>query len=533
MPAVSIAFILIAIAARIILQINFLSTDGDKSYQIQAAQNFIRGHGFSLLEVYANDLSKAQYVPLIKWPPGYSLFLSPFIVVCKNNAVLATLLLDLLTCIAFVLLSRKLLMKLAIPVWLVNIYTLITGFFLYSFSIVSTSDFLTLTICIAALFISLKIIESGKLHIFQLILLSQFLFLTAFTRYLYLPVAFIIPLCIVAIAFFNRNKLLVKKGVIVFLLTTLLITLFLIWQTSISGTATYVRATEKGFYPDQLGQLYPFIFSSFFNLEFFHSRLTTFAGLSFEKTAIMVVVLHHLIFFAFLFIFIRWIIQKKFLQSGLQYQHVFIGGITSLAIVASLGWLSLTNAPYAGGGGRNWNYLQESRYFAFPFFFCQQLAVVIFYHSRQAIRKWTKTLILFVFLLSGIDFLHNVYFAAKTIVSEQEKIINNLTTEGLIDHVNKKIKELQQENQVKAVVVISEPAFIGSQAGIYKPVPALYQYTPMQNTAMKTSNEVVVLFITDNEQKMPVTFTTNPTKKIIGSYKNYSFYSIHVKPAEP
>lgn len=99
--------------------------------------------------------------------------------------------------------------------------------------------------------------------------------------------------------------------------------------------------------------------------------------------------------------------------------------------------------------------------------------------------------------------------------------------------MNKKIKELQQENQVKAVVVISEPAFIGSQAGIYKPVPALYQYTPMQNTAMKTSNEVVVLFITDNEQKMPVTFTTNPTKKIIGSYKNYSFYSIHVKPAEP
>ena len=133
LPVVTIGIIIVAIAVRIFFQIYFLSITNDKSYQILAAQNFLAGNGFTLHEVLVDDLSQSAYVPLIKWPPGYSLLLTPFLALCKNNVVLATLLLDAITCISFIIFTRKLLLRFSLPIWLVNIYTLISGFFLYSF----------------------------------------------------------------------------------------------------------------------------------------------------------------------------------------------------------------------------------------------------------------------------------------------------------------------------------------------------------------------------------------------------------------
>jgi hypothetical protein len=247
----------------------------------------------------------------------------------------------------------------------------------------------------------------------------------------------------------------------------------------------------------------------------------------------LIVVIHYIVFILLFLLLARWIIRKNFLQAGLANQYLFIGGISSLLIVASLAYLSLTNAPYAAGGPRDWTYLQESRYFAFPFFFCQQILVIVFYHFRHKLRKWTIRLIILVFIIASIDFLHNIYFTVKAFINEQKKLNINLTTEGLTGYVNGMVNKLEVENPGKKIVVVAEPAFVGSQAGIYKTVPALYQYTPMQNTVMKTSKMVFVLFITDDEQKMPVTFTANPTKKLAGLFKKYSFYSIHVKPTDP
>ncbi len=165
LPIVSAIVVIIAIAAKIFIQFYFLNIDNDKSYQILAAQNFLNGNGFSLLEVYANDLSTSAYVPLTKWPPGYSLLLAPFLAICKNNAILATLLLDTLACLLFIVYSRRTLLLNSLPVWLVNVYTLIAGFFFYSFCTASSSDFITVTVFIIALYYSLKVFRSATLVI--------------------------------------------------------------------------------------------------------------------------------------------------------------------------------------------------------------------------------------------------------------------------------------------------------------------------------------------------------------------------------
>ena len=220
LPVVTIGIIIVAIAVRIFFQIYFLSITNDKSYQILAAQNFLAGNGFTLHEVLVDDLSQSAYVPLIKWPPGYSLLLTPFLALCKNNVVLATLLLDAITCISFIIFTRKLLLRFSLPIWLVNIYTLISGFFLYSFCLASSTDFLTLTIFIIAIYYSLKLSAAENLKPGLLLLIAVLLFFTGFIRYLYLPVAFVIPFCFMVNGLFNKNKLLLKKGIGIFILNS-------------------------------------------------------------------------------------------------------------------------------------------------------------------------------------------------------------------------------------------------------------------------------------------------------------------------
>ena len=310
LPVVTIGIIIVTIAVRIFFQIYFLSISNDKSYQILAAQNFLTGNGFTLHEVLLDDLSQDGYVPLIKWPPGYSLLLTPFLALCKNNVVLATLLLDAITCIFFIILTRKLLLLFSLPIWLVNIYSLVSGFFLYSFCLASSTDFLTLTIFIIAIYYSLKLSAAENLNPGLLLFISVLLFFTGFVRYLYLPVAFVIPFCFVVNGLFNKNKLLLKKGIGIFILTGILITTFLVVQATFAGGAAYTRAAEKGFFIDSAYQLQPFIFTSLFNLDYFVSKLIVVTGLPQQAVTVILIAIHHTILFFLFLLFIKWLLKK-------------------------------------------------------------------------------------------------------------------------------------------------------------------------------------------------------------------------------
>jgi hypothetical protein len=74
-----------AIASRIAMQIYFLNIGGDKAYQLVATKNFMSGNGFTINQVFASDLSAEQFLPLVGWPPGYPLLLSPFFGIFKGD----------------------------------------------------------------------------------------------------------------------------------------------------------------------------------------------------------------------------------------------------------------------------------------------------------------------------------------------------------------------------------------------------------------------------------------------------------------
>lgn len=530
LPVVTVGIIILAISVRIFFQIYFLSIANDKSYQILAAQNFLAGNGFTLHEVLLNDLSQSAYIPLIKWPPGYSLLLAPFLTLCKNNVVLASLLLDALTCILFIMFARKLLLSFSLPVWLVNIYTLISGFFLYSFCLASSTDFLTLTIFIIAIYYSLKLLAAETLKPILLLFISVLLFFTGFLRYLYLPVAFVIPFCLVVNGLFSKNRVLLKKGISVFLLTGILITTYLVIQSTFAGGAVYTREAEKGFFIDFTYQLQPFIFTSLFNLEYFISKLIVVTGLPQQAVVVLLIAIHHTILFFLLLLFIKWMLKKRFLAVSSINLYIFISTIASLTIIAVLLFLSITNAPHKTGVTTEWTYVHESRYYAFPIFFLQQLLFIIIYQYRNFKKRWFRQLLFFCFFLLLLDTAHNIYFATSRLFSSSKKLSQNSKGNTVADYIDKTVKKVLSENPNKKLVVIAAPAYLGSQAGFYQTIPAVYHYSPLSETSPKSSKEVVVLFITNSPTDFPVTFETNTSKKRIGQYNEFLFYTLNVKP---
>ena len=71
--------IIIAVLIKILLQVAFFSIQGDKAFQLVAAKNLLDGHGLTFNYVSLNDLSTEKFSPLIGWPPGYSLVLTPLL----------------------------------------------------------------------------------------------------------------------------------------------------------------------------------------------------------------------------------------------------------------------------------------------------------------------------------------------------------------------------------------------------------------------------------------------------------------------
>ena len=145
-PIVSIIIIVIAILARFIQILYFYSIRFDGSYQVIAMQNFLKGKGISISEVLTSDLSTTLYQPLINWPPGYSFLLAPFYALSGNNYITAGILLETLAAVTLIFSCRSILKLLGTPKHFINLFTLCTGFFIYYFYFISSSDSIAISL---------------------------------------------------------------------------------------------------------------------------------------------------------------------------------------------------------------------------------------------------------------------------------------------------------------------------------------------------------------------------------------------------
>src|SRR5688572_24195887 len=261
----SIAIIALSIVSRIIQLIFFYNIRVDGMYQVLAMQNFVDGHGISLSKVLPGDLSAIIYEPLINWPPGYSLILSPFYILFGENYILAGITVDILAAIVMIFTCRSILKVLDTPLYLVNLFTLVTGFFIYYFYYINSSDALAISFFLLAIYFTIRILKRDSFSPRLTVLMVIYLFISGLVKYLFIPVVFIVPVFLFLKGVADKNKSIKRSGLLSF--TFLLISLggILLWQKLGSGSATYISETTRGFFPENLAGAYPAIPASFIN----------------------------------------------------------------------------------------------------------------------------------------------------------------------------------------------------------------------------------------------------------------------------
>src|SRR6476661_7627305 len=151
-PIASTICFVMALFSRMMLLRIFFDFGSDKLGQILIARNFLGGKALTIGQVSAENLAHQIYAPAIYnppigWPPGYSILLSPLLLITSNIA-LACLLLDFIAALIFLIYLRKLLQLLKFDSANVNLFLLFQGFIIYNSG---PSDFLGLTFLVMAM----------------------------------------------------------------------------------------------------------------------------------------------------------------------------------------------------------------------------------------------------------------------------------------------------------------------------------------------------------------------------------------------
>ncbi len=529
----STVIVLISIIGRIIQQIHFTDVTGDKIFQIQATKNLLEGNGYTFLQAMPSDLSSAVYTPLIKWPPGYSILLSPFYSVFKENLFWGSLGLDILTCISFIWLSRKIIRLFNVPLYAINLYTIITGFYIYTFCSASMSDLITLVFYLSAVYLTLRLLLSSEKKLSLTLVITFILFCCSVLRYMFIPVVFVIPLYLVANGWVNKNKLLLNRGLFILITLIVLEGGVLFAQKQLTGSFAYVSDSAKRFMSGNTLRLDPFLFSSFININLIGVQLEEKAGIPYSKSFLFLQRLHFIPFLLFFVIAVRWLLKKRLKSPGLTDHYISIGVLSSLAILFLLFSLSLIWAPTPGLNKiSDWTFVQEDRYFAFVTFFLQQLVIITVFLHSSLFRKWISALLKIVLYILCITTLHGIYYTAK-IISKPENIFLYKSKFEILDYSRKLLEQTIRENAGKRIVVYSSDNSLGSYQTVCENVPAVYQKDKLSDLNLRTNNVIVFAMISGIDKDNLNFLQMNFQRDSIGYMRNYYFYSINARSNQP
>lgn len=524
---VSMAVILLAITGRVIQLVYFFNIRVDGMYQHLATLNFVTGHGISTGQVFHDNLSATVYEPLINWPPGYSILLSPFYLLFNNNYIAAGLTLDILAAITFIIVSRKILKLFDIPIYLKNIYTLTTGFFIYFFYFIASSDAVAISFFITGLYFSLSLIKTEQFFAKKTAALTISFIICAAIKYLFFPVAIIVPFFFIVKGFADKKIQLKKAGLYSFVIMVLVLGALLIYQKSISGTAAYISQPERGFFPEHVLSAYPFIPAAFINPEsislILHQEQT-------EKSFVYHIFQWiHAILFLGAVAFMSWRIYKYgFKKLSLKNDFFYLFFFISLTITLLLLLLSLWVAKEEILPGYFWTYIEDPRYYGLPVVLIH-LSVFIF--SRHLRMPATRLKYLFVFsiLLLLPEMFRGVLFDINRIVNIKKEEYSWQYENRFQKYAATILKKEKQPGE-KAVVTGSA-YYMTNRVGLWSNIPVLDDASKINNlTSLNTKAPVLLLVILNEKDSAASQPFLSANSKAIGQYGKYNFYTVHIVP---
>jgi hypothetical protein len=433
----------VAICIKIFLYLHFFQLEGDKLFQAVGAKNLVEGRGITFQHVLASDLSTQVTEPVNRWPIAYTLILAP-IYWLTNNMEAACIIIDIFSICFFFIALFRLLHHLQLHAFLINTLVLFAGC-TFGPTLSKPTDMLA---CAGLLYACLLLLRfasnTSKSSVYGLAVASAIVIPAAF-RYMYVPCALVMPLILLWIGY-RRNDQRIKRGALYAMLATVLLSaaLFML-QKAVVGNSTYVVATRKGLFPENLLMMYPFIPDTFVDINFVLQQIILVTPISFNSLYHGLQLVNAILLIILLY---KWITvaRKRPLSRQCYDLFLILTGACSGSLLLLLAYLSLTNSAKDFRSSISWTFIGDGRYFLFPVTILPVVAGYwIFNRQWSSYRKCQPFLKYLFFVLILFQLTHTLYFMVRRSDPVGLSGGNVLITRPAQSYLQDKIREYGQQ----------------------------------------------------------------------------------------
>jgi hypothetical protein len=453
--------LLFAIANRIVFATLYSLVGVDTKLQLTYAKNFLAGKGMGATKYFTSNLNTPVFDTQQVFPPGFSFAIIPFLKIFRGDEYKAVLAFDITVAIFFVIATRSLGKKAGLPDSLNNIVTLIAGCSQYFFFMSwSSTDAIGVCLLLFALIPTIDIINKNEsISVLKAVASSLLFCLPFFFRYMYLPIALLLPFLILLFGFVIKSRNLKISGLKTLAAAAFFLVLFFVFSLSASGNALYVTNVGRGFFINQLTECYPFLPASFMNIDFGAQLLQNISGLDYSKVILLLRIINPVILSLLLFLLCRYINKQR--RSLLFSNHslfIIAGSFVSITILLLLAWLTLTYKELSWGYYR-WTFVQDPRYFAFIYTFIPILFFVCLYYYKSYLKTLFIRIILFIGLSCfAIETIHGIYYNIKIISSHKDLSYIREADDGFRNFPSI-ISNIKKQNPGREIIVCSPDQF--------------------------------------------------------------------------
>jgi len=517
---VSLICLILAIVIKILFTYYFQQFDNDKLFQAMIGKSLTEGHGLTLKQVHVSNLSQDSYEAYIGWPPGYSVLFAIIYSLVRDLEV-SCFIIDVICVILYIIFLQKLLRQLEFPGYLINLLLLFNGFAITTTTLNSyATDFLSLTLIVCSCYLFVQFFRQKRPG--QGILLGVVNLIIPWIRYMYIPMAFVIPAVLIWNGWFKKDRKFLVYGICTMVLALLSIIALLNFQE------LYVVTTEKGFFWSNLLYISPVLFSAFMDLEFFLMQLSHLTGLSYSTCKNL---LHWINIVPFLFL-LAWLcyysLKRKWLAISAWQLFMIIGSLIAICIFGVLALLSLTHSMYFPPPDNDivWTYVSEDRYYVFLHLFIVIIVARWLFMDPYPVSrliKWAQGLFLFLF---SITIGHGVYFLVKNFTFDRRNFAHEAIQHRMIQFIANEIKENKDTD-----VVVAGNNFIMIYYGVLLGGKGLYVRSELNEKEIHADKPTKIIAVAKSAQ-LPFysPFLKREGVKLETQIGGFNFYSFYVQP---
>jgi len=491
--AANIAFIT-AFFSKLIILYNYNAIGYDESMQVAGAVNILKGHGNSLPRVNVMDFTHVQYTTITEWPPLYSYLLVPFLKVTNFNIELSCYLVDVISIMVFIFFLRELIKQMSVPYIFQFFFLIYFAFYVRNYFTSSfPTDLLAAGFFMGALNFFLLYLKNSDIR--QLLLMILFILLASYTRYMYMPLAFIFPLMLIWNGFIKKNLSYVMTAAIVSITCLVFLTPLILQNFWISDKPNVYWS--RGIFLNNLLPLSPFFLDSIIDKEFFIYQFSNITHINYRLVLLFLIIINYLILALTLGYFVRQLLSVKgdLFEKDSWKNFFFAGGILSIGIIFLLMYMSASSNFETKFGDIHWTYVSENRYFIFVQVFL--LLVITFLVFSESIKyRITKAIFkIFLFSLFTVEVSHGVYILLKSTTKEGGSFKKKADLTARRNFVNEIVNKSRDQNYEP--VIFSFGYYFMALASL-NDIKLCTDFEKFDEKAVKLDKPTQLLFITYN-----------------------------------